>query len=46
MQVVIAELLGHGSGMMAGVQFWQYIVAVFSITAFVALGLAVFLPGT
>jgi hypothetical protein len=42
-QVVITELLDSGSGMMASLQFWQYLVAMCSITLFIALSLYLFL---
>lgn len=41
-QVVITEQLGTGSGMMASLQFWQYLVAMCSVTVFIALSLYLF----
>lgn len=40
--VVITEQLGSGSGMMASLQFWQYLVAMCSVTVFIALSLYLF----
>ncbi len=41
-QVVITEQLGTGSAMMASLQFWQYLVAMCSVTVFIALSLYLF----
>jgi hypothetical protein len=41
--VVITELLDSGSGMMASLQFWQYLAAMCSVTLVIAFSLYLFL---